>query len=138
MLDSLASIDLSVLNKMEKALLESGYMPGTLPVPVPQSSPSKGAAAPKAGPSKAALSSSTKHLPSRSITKPVSSSVVVLSQPPVAILAISEPSPFVIPEMPDTNKVPEDDELAMSRVEDTTGDTVKTVGPGAAEGDSEV
>ena len=138
MLDSLASIDLGILDKMEKALLKSGYMPGTLPVTIPQSSPSKGAAAPKARPSKAAPSSLTKCLLSRSVMKPVSTSDVVLSQPPVAILTISEPFPLVIPETPDANEVPEDDELAMSGVEDTTGDTVETMGHGAAEDDSEV
>ena len=137
MLDYLASIDLGILNKMEKALLESGYMPGTLPVPVPQTSPLKGAAAPKARLSKATLSSSTKCLPLKSITKPVSTSDVVLTQPPVTVSTISEPS-LVIPETPDANKVPEDDELTMSGVEDTTGDTVETTGHGAAKDDSEV
>ena len=70
--------------------------------------------------------------------KPVSTSDVVLSQPPVAILTISEPSPLVVPETPDANKVPKDNELAMSGVEDTTGDTIKIAGHGAAEDDSEV
>ena len=115
MLDFLASIDLGILDKIEKAILKSGYMPGTLPVPIPQTGPSKGAAAPKARSSKAALSSLTKRLLLKFITKPVSTSNIVLSQPPIAILTISEPSP-VVPEIPDANEVPEDNKLAISRV----------------------
>jgi hypothetical protein len=127
LLAELASINLDVLQQMDAALLQSGYLSGPLSTSVSQAGPSSEAVAPEAGPS-----TSSKGKYSTVATKPVHTDVVVMSQPSIVAISDRRPSPEV-PETPGADSAPEEDELAMSGVEDTTGDTVENAGKGAAE-----
>ena len=114
---------------MDAALLQSGYLPVLLPASVSQAGPSAETVAPEAGPSH-------KHLLLETAIKPVLTDDVVMSQPPVTVINQHHPS-LEVPETPGANEVPEEDELTMSRVEDTTRDTVKNVVKGATKDASE-
>jgi len=117
-LDNLAKIDRDALDKMEKALLQSSYFPGSLPVLVPQARPSNEIAMSEAGPS--------------SLTK-CASSIVNIKHLLVVILTPDSPAQEVSRDV----KAPEEDELAMSEVEDTAEGAVRDAGKDATEDASE-
>ena len=117
-LDNLAKINHNALDKMEKALLQSGYFPGSLPILVPQARPSNEIAMSKAGPSP-----STKR----------ASSIINIEHPLVIVLTPDSPAQEVSRDV----KAPKEDELAMSGVKDTAEGTVGDTGKGTAEDASE-
>lgn len=96
-LDSLANIDRDALDKMEQALLQSGYLPGTLPGSIPQAYPSKESTALKAG-----SSSSIKRAPSTALMESTPTDAIVMGHPPVAVIAMRLSSPEV-PETPEAD-----------------------------------
>jgi hypothetical protein len=114
-LTALANLDLDVLNEMDRALLQSGYLPGRPSTPVPQVELSE-IIAPVAGPSSSARCTS----------------LIVVDQPPVEFLAQSSPVREVHAESP------EEDELTMSGVEDAAGNVVEDAGKGAVEGAADI
>jgi len=117
-LDHLAKINRDTLDKMEKALLQSGYFPGSLPVLIPQARPSNEIAMSEAGPS--------------SLTK-CASSIVNIEHPLVVVLVPDSPAQEVSRDV----KAPEEDELTMSEVEDTAEGAVRDAGKDAAKDASE-
>jgi hypothetical protein len=123
-LAKLADIDLDALAQMDAALSQSGHLPGTLPVLVP-SSPAGEIVVPQPGPSHSVRRSSI------TMSEPTSIVDVLMAHPPVAILVESPPSL----EVPKEDEAPEEDELAMSGVEE---DTVEDKGKGVAEDETVV
>jgi hypothetical protein len=114
-LTALANLDLNALDEMDRALLQSGYLPGEPSASVPQVELTE-IIAPVAGPS-----SSVKR-----------ASPIVIDQPPVEFLAQSSPAREVLAESPEL------DELAMSGVEDAAGNVVEDAGKGAVEGAADI
>lgn len=118
LLADLANIDLDTLERMDAALKSSGYLSGTRPASVPQAGPSTETPAPVAGPS--------------SSTRRASSNVV--EHPPIAVLVPDPPAR----EVPEAARLFDEDELAMSGIEDAPARSVSAMGKDAAEDASEV
>jgi len=115
LLESLANIDLEVLDQMDAALLASGYLPGTVPILAPPVEH-------EIDISQARPSTSTGPSP---FTEPIPTDDTDMDHPSFEVLPQSSP----VPEIPTEEEEPEEDELAMSgvkdAVEDTVGDEVK-------------
>ena len=112
LLESLATIDLAALDRMDAALSASQHLPGSVPVPAPQVEIET--SVPQAGPSSLSF-----------VMEPVPVDDIDMDHPWVEVLTQSSPAP----EIPAENEEPEEDELAMSGVataaEGIVGDTVK-------------
>jgi len=107
LLESLANVDLEVLDQMDAALSASGYLPGTSPAPQVENETD----VLQAGPS-----TSTGPSP---FTEPIPTDDTDMEHPSFEVLPQSSPAPEIPAE-----EEPEEDELAMSGVEDAVEDTV--------------
>jgi len=121
-LESLANIDLAALDTMDAALSASRYLPGLVSVPAPQVGIET--SVPQAGPSSLSGPSSISFA-----KEPTPVVDTVMDHPGVAVLPQSSPAP----EIPVEDEEPGEDELAMSGVEDATGDIVGDEVKGAYE-----
>ena len=115
-MESLATIDLAALDALDAALAASRYLPGPVPVPAPQVGIET--SVPQAGPS-----------PFSFAKEPIPVVDTIMDHPGVAVLPQSSP----VPEIPVEDEDPGEDELAMSGVEDATGDIVGDEVKGAYE-----
>ena len=111
---SLANLNRNALDAMERALVQSGYLP---------SSSSSSAA-----PDPPAAASSSRARPSTSFRSNI---IVEADHPPIAVAAQSSPAPEVPVE-----ETREEDELSMSGVEESEGNVVGDKGKGVAEDSS--
>jgi len=110
-LESLANFDLEALNQMDAELAASRLLPGTVPDPQVESE----ATVPQAGPSTSAGPSAFTF-----VMEPVPVDDTDMEHPSFEVLRQSSPAP----EIPAEDEEPEEDELAMSGVEDAAEDTV--------------
>jgi len=124
LLESLANIDLAALDRMDTTLAASGYLPGTAPAPLVENETD----VPQAGPSTSATPA-----PFTFVMEPIPVDDTDMEHPSFEVLPQSSPAP----EIPAEDEEPEEDELAMSGVEDATEDIVGDEGKGT-EDDAEV
>jgi hypothetical protein len=111
-LESLVNFDLEVLDQMDAELAASRLLPGTVPDPQVESE----TAAPQAG-----SSTSANPAPPSFIMEPIPVDDTDMEHPSFEVLRQSSPAP----EIPAEDEEPEEeDELAMSGVEDAAEDTV--------------
>ena len=111
-LEALSNFDLEALDQMDAELAASRYLPGASPVPQVESETT----APEAGPS-----TSANPAPLTFIMEPIPVDDTDMEHPSFEVLRQSSPAP----EIPAEDEEPEEDELAMSGVEDAAGDEVK-------------
>jgi len=120
LLESLANIDLDVLDRMDAALAASRYLPGTAPAPLVENETDF----PPTGPSTSATPASITF-----VMEPIPVDDTDMEHPSFEVLPQSSPAP----EIPAEDEEPEEDELAMSGVEDAAEDTVGDEVKGADE-----
>jgi len=111
-LEALSNFDLELLDQMDAELVASRLLPGTAPDPQVEGE----ATVPEAGPSTSANPASPTF-----VMEPLPVDDTDMEHPSFEVLRQSSPAP----EIPAEDEEPEEDELAMSGVEDTAGDEVK-------------
>jgi hypothetical protein len=116
-LESLANFDLELLDQMDAELAASRFLPGTTPDPQVKGETT----APQSGPS-----SSVNPAP---LVEPIPVDDTDMEHPSFEVLRQSSPAP----EVPAEDEEPEEDELAMSGVEDAAEDIVGDEVKGADE-----
>jgi hypothetical protein len=119
-LEALANIDLEVLDQLDVELAASGFLPGTALDPQVESE----TAVLQAGPSTSATPASL-----TLVMEPIPVDDTDMEHPSFEVLRQSSPAP----EIPAEDEEPEEDELAMSGVEDAAEDIVGDEVKGADE-----
>ena len=118
-LEALSNFDLELLDQMDAELAASRLLPGTAPDPQVENE----TGVPQAGPSTSATPASLSF-----VMEPIPVDDADMEHPLFEVLPQSSPAP----EIPAEDEEPEEDELAMSGVEDaaedTVGDEVKCAG----------
>jgi len=120
LLESLANIDLAALDRMDATLVASRLLPGTAPAPLVENETD----VPQAGPSTSATPASLTF-----VMEPIPVDDTDMEHPSFEVLRQSSPAP----EIPAEDEEPEEDELAMSGVEDAAADIVGDEVKGADE-----
>jgi len=122
LLESLANFDLAALDRMDATLVASKLLPGTAPAPAPPVEHEINV--PQAGPSTSATPASPTF-----VMEPIPVDDTDMEHPSFEVLRQSSPAP----EIPAEEEEPEEDELAMSGVEDAAEDIVGDEVKGADE-----
>ena len=119
-LEALSNFDLELLDQMDAELVASRLLPGTAPAPQVESETT----APHAGPSTLTIPASPTF-----VMEPLPVDDTDMEHPSFEVLRQSSPAP----EIPAEDEEPEEDELAMSGVEDAAEDIVGDEVKGADE-----